>query len=197
MLVAWHRQASVAQAVAHCCPPLDFSEPWGSGVFTSLSWPTSPLNRSHSQHNLLIDAEGCSAESSLSSLWQASIFLLISPCTHIYMLSRCMCTHTYAQLHLSLWLTLPTHSPEVEPDIIGVFCVCSLCNKEKRSGERCVERVLCGEEESADHAPQTSSVSLLDHTLMRHLCESRPAVRFSDAGSACCSLEKQQQQQPP
>ena len=57
---------------------------------------------------------------------------------------------------------------------------------------RDAERVLCDEEESAGHASQTSSVSL-DHTLMRHLCESRPSVRPSDAGSDCRGYEKQQQ----
>lgn len=44
---------------------------------------------------------------------------------------------------------------------------------------RAAERVLCGDEENAGHAPQTSSVSLLHHTLMRHLCESWPSVRLS------------------
>lgn len=36
--------------------------------------------------------------------------------------------------------------------------------------------VLCGDGENPGHAPQTSSVPQLDHTLMRHLCESQASL---------------------
>lgn len=63
----------------------------------------------------------------------------------------------------------------------------------KRGAGGRVERVYCGDEEGAGCVPQTSSVSTLDHTLMRHLCGSEPSVRLSDVVSACQFLEKQQQ----
>lgn len=82
-----------------------------------------------------------------------------------------MHTHTRTKLHL-------TPSPEVE---LG-YCRCVLCAHcaiKRWSGVRAAERVLCGDEENAGHAPQTPSVSLLHHALMRHLCESWPSVRLS------------------
>lgn len=99
-------------------------------------------------------------------------------------------THTYtcsaSQLHLALLANLTLPPPSLSRGGSGYYrCVlCVFRRAIKRwSGVRDVERVLCGGEESAGHAPQTPSVSLLDHTLMRHLCESRPSVRLSDAGS--------------
>lgn len=72
----------------------------------------------------------------------------------------------------------PAPSAEVEP---GYYrCVWSAhCAIKRRSGVQAEERVLCGEEQNMGHTPQTSSVSLLDHTLMRHLCESWASVRPS------------------
>lgn len=84
----------------------------------------------------------------------------------------------------------PTPCAKVEP---GYYrCVwCAHCAIKRRSGVQAEERVLCGEEQNVEHTPQTSSVSLLDHTLMRHLCESWASVRLSlsDADSACHGLE--------
>lgn len=81
----------------------------------------------------------------------------------------------------------------MEPDIIGVFFGVYAMQKGDEEGCEDVERVYCGEEESAGHAPQTLSVSVLDHALMRHLCESQPSARLADTVSACQCFEKQQQ----
>lgn len=78
---------------------------------------------------------------------------LKAACPHIHRLRFPfnLPTHTYTcaadvcvlRLHLTLWLTLPPPSPEVEPDIIGVFRVCSQCNKEMKWGSSCRKGSLC------------------------------------------------------
>lgn len=77
--------------------------------------------------------------------------------------------------------------------ILYVYFVHASRAVKRWSGVRGVERGPCVSEWSAGLAPQKSSVPLLDHTLMRHLCVCQLSERLSDACSACCCPEKQQQ----
>lgn len=113
-----HSQASVARAVAYCCLPsalgmkcVYFPQP---AHFTS--------NRSQSQHSLLTDAEGRSAESSLSSPRLAFNFPFNR---HTVALNACRddaCPQN-TNTHTQSVILLPPLSSEVEPG----YYKCVLC----------------------------------------------------------------------